>query len=377
MINEINRSIWIEDKMIGCAAIILAGLSYKNEKYLVYGLDLLKKIIDTSFDKVGFPKSRNIRQLNFFLKYFILIREWFKESQNEIPDYINEIIFLNGQSYSLLLQTINKSLLFNGNQNSDNSKFENYLKLHNYKFKNDNNEYGGYVVLKNKNIVLSADIGSSPEKKFSQNYQSGALSFEIYYNNIKLISNNGYFQNSKHQLNLISKSTATHSTLSIDNQSSCKFRKDSNGLMKVDKGLKILKKNILFNKDHWSIMGSHDGYLKKYGIVHERKIDFYPNNTKLIGEDKLVKKKNFKSTNFEIRFHFEPGAKITKTQDNKSILIEIENSGWRFFADNHLIDIETGLYFGNKNSFVENQNISISGKTRNEEQTIGWQIIKV
>ena len=377
LINEINRSIWIEDKMIGCAAIILAGLSYKNEKYLVYGLDLLKKIIDNSFDKVGFPKSRNIRQLNFFLKYFILIREWFKESQNEIPDYINEIIFLNGQSYSLLLQTINKSLLFNGNQNSDNTKFENYLKLHNYKFKNDNNEYGGYVVLKNKNIVLSADIGSSPEKKFSQNYQSGALSFEIYYNNIKLISNNGYFQNSKHQLNLISKSTATHSTLCIDNQSSCKFRKDSNGLMKVDKGLKILKKNILFNKDHWSIMGSHDGYLKKYGIIHERKIDFYPNYNKLIGEDKLVKKKNFKSTNFEIRFHFEPGTKITKTQDNKSILIEIENSGWRFFADNHLIDIETGLYFGNKNSFVENQNISISGKTRNEEQTIGWQIIKV
>jgi len=199
----------------------------------------------------------------------------------------------------------------------------------------------------------------------------------MYYNNIKLISNNGYFQNSKHQLNLISKSTATHSTLCIDNQSSCKFRKDSNGLMKVDKGLKILKKNILFNKDHWSIMGSHDGYLKKYGIIHERKIDFYPNNNKLIGEDKLVKKKNFKSTNFEIRFHFEPGTKITKTQDNKSILIEIENSGWRFFADNHLIDIETGLYFGNKNSFVENQNISISGKTRNEEQTIGWQIIKI
>ena len=39
--------------------------------------------------------------------------------------------------------------------------------------------------LKNKNIVLSIDIGSSPEKKFSQNYQSGALSFEIYYNKYK------------------------------------------------------------------------------------------------------------------------------------------------------------------------------------------------
>jgi uncharacterized heparinase superfamily protein len=117
--------------------------------------------------------------------------------------------------------------------------------------------------------------------------------------------------------------------------------------------------------------------LKKYGIIHERKIDYYPKLNKFLGEDKLIKKKNFKSTNFEIRFHFEPGTKITKTQDNKSILIEIENSGWRFFADNHSIDIETGLYFGNKNSFAENQNIFISGITRNEEQIVHWQINKI
>ena len=377
LINELNRSVWVEDKMISCVAMVLAGLSYKNEKYLKYGLDLLKKIIDSSFDKMGFPKSRNIRQLNFFLKYFILIREWFKESQNEIPEYLNEIIYLNGQSFNLLIQSTNKSFLFNGNQNFDNSKFENYLKLHNYKFKNESNEYGGYAVLKDKNIVLLIDIGSSPEKKFSQDYQSGALSFEIFYKNIKLISNNGYFQNYKHQLNPISKSTASHSTLCIDNQSSCNFKKDTDGTLKINKGLKILKKNFLFQKDYWSIVGSHDGYLKKYGIIHERKIDYYPKLHKFLGQDKLIKKKNFKSTNFEIRFHFEPGVKITKTQDNRSILIETENSGWRFFADNHSLDIETGLYFGNKNSFAENQNIFISGITRNEEQIVHWQINKI
>jgi len=377
LINELNRSVWVEDKMISCVAMVLVGLSYKNEKYLNYGLDFLKKIIDTSFDKMGFPKSRNVRQLNFFLKYFILIREWFRESHNEIPDYLNEIIYLNGQSFNLLIQNSNQSFLFNGNQNFDNSKFENYLKLHNYKFKNESNECGGYAVLKDKNINLLIDIGSSPEKKFSQDYQSGALSFEIFYKNKKLITNNGYFQNYKHQLNPISKSTATHSTLCIDNQSSCNFKKDADGTLKINKGLKILTKNVLFQKDYWSIIGSHDGYLKKYGIIHERKIEFYPKFYKFIGKDKIIKKKNFKSTNFEIRFHFEPGTKISKTQDNKSILIEIENSGWRFFADNHSIDIETGLYFGKKNSFVENQNIFISGITRNEEQIIQWEIKKI
>ena len=94
LINEIEKSKLFDDKMIGCAAIILTGLSFKEDKYLNFGLTLLKEIINFSFDNQSFPKSRSIRQLNFYLKYFVLIREWFKESQNEIPEYIDEIIFL-------------------------------------------------------------------------------------------------------------------------------------------------------------------------------------------------------------------------------------------------------------------------------------------
>ena len=46
LINEIGRSELVNDKMIGCSAIILTGLSYKDEKVLNYGLKLLKKISD-------------------------------------------------------------------------------------------------------------------------------------------------------------------------------------------------------------------------------------------------------------------------------------------------------------------------------------------
>ena len=52
------------------------------------------------------------------------------------------------------------------------------------------------------------DIGSSPDKKFSSDYQAGALSFEIISNEKKLICNSGYFQNHNHQLNELSKSSA-------------------------------------------------------------------------------------------------------------------------------------------------------------------------
>ena len=109
LINEIGRSEWVDDKMIGCAAIILTGLSYQDKTgYLNFGLNLLKKIIKFSFDNNGFPKSRNIRQLNFYLKYFVLIREWLKESQNEIPEYINETIYYLDQAMLLFGKIIKK-----------------------------------------------------------------------------------------------------------------------------------------------------------------------------------------------------------------------------------------------------------------------------
>ena len=52
-----------------------------------------------------------------------------------------------------------------------------------------------------------------------------------------------------------------------------------------------------------------------------------------------------------------------KTQDNKSILIELGNEGWKFTCENYQIEIDNGLYFGKKNTYIENQNIFVSGIT--------------
>ena len=376
LINEINRSEKVDNKMIGCTAIILTGLSYNKERFLSYGLNLLKKIISSSFDNEYFPKSRNIRQLVFYLKYFILIRELLKESSNEIPDYLNEIIHYTGKAYNFLCSSINQSLLFNGNITSDLSDFDKYLNFYKYKFKNNTNELGGYSILKNKNIIIAMDIGSSPEKKYSENYQSGCLSFEAIYKGKKIICNSGYFQNHTHKLNKISKSSAAHSTLILNDKSASTFKK-KNGQNILEQGLKFLEKDIIFVKNFWSIKGSHNGYLKEFGTIHERTLEFFPETEKFLGKDKLIKKKNFKSTVFEIRFHLMPNSKVTKTQDKKTVLIELENSGWRFYTNHGLIDVETGLYFGTKNTYSENQNIFISGKTQKEDQVIEWEISRI
>ena len=377
LINEIDRSELVDDKMIGCTAIVMAGLSYKDEKFLTYGLALLKKISIFSFDNSNFPRSRSLRQLVFYLKYFVLIREMLKESQNEIPEYLDEKIYYLGQAYNFIYGSTKLSYLFNGNHETTQTDFNNYLKLRGYKFKTSSNEIGGYVILKNKNASLIMDTGNAPEKKFSSNFQSGPLSFEFSYQDKKLISNSGYFQNTKHQLNNISRSTAAHSTLTIDNTSVSKFKKNKFGNCYIENSYKIFNKKIIFEKNQWILSSSHDGYQNRYGLIHNRELEFYPNKNILIGKDRLIRKKNYKSTNFDLRFHLAPNTKVSKTQNGKIILIELDNSGWKFSCNEYLIDIETGLYFGKKNLFIENQNIFISGSTQNDEQTIFWKIEKI
>ena len=57
LINEIEKSKLFDDKMIGCAAIILTGLSFKEDKYLNFSFTLLKKIINFSFDNQVFQNQ--------------------------------------------------------------------------------------------------------------------------------------------------------------------------------------------------------------------------------------------------------------------------------------------------------------------------------
>ncbi len=377
LINEINRSEKIDDKLIGCASIILVGLCYQDEKnYLSFGSNLLKKISKLALDNHGFPKSRSIKQLVFYLKYFILIREWFKESQINIPEHVDETIYQLGKAYFFIWQNPGNDFLFNGNNISSNNDFDNYLKRLGYKFKNEDLDLGGYIILKNKKICLIMDAGSSPNLNYTEDYQSGALSFEIISNGKKLITNCGYYKKNNSKLNQLSKSSATQSTLIIDDNSSCKFFKVDKIWM-VKKGLKILKKNTTFEKNYWKIVASHDGYLKKYNSIHERQIEFYPEEMKFAGLDTIIKKKINRNYKFDIRFHVDPNVKIMKTQDKKTIFIELNSEGWKFTCENYDINIDNGLYFGNKNSYIENQNIFISGISNKQTENIKWEIKKI
>ena len=372
-----------ENKLICCSSLILVGLTFKNQ-YKLYksGLSILQKFIKNNFDNSGFPRSRNPDELIVCLKYLILIKEWIKESQNQIPDYLEEIIFNCGKSYSFLSKNLNQLPLFNGSSEIRNTEFEKYLNYLNYNFNDSSKEKSGYIIFKNKKIVLVMDVGDSPDFKYSKKYQSGCLSFEITSNQEKLICNLGFDINKNNKIKLLSKSTAAHSTLYLNNHSSCIFRTSYPFKIyyenMLSEGLKIIKKKIVSEKDFENIIASHNGYQNRYGYIHERSIKFIKKEKIFLGIDNLIKNKKASNISYGIRFHIYPGIKIVKTKNSQSILLSLKNGeGWKFNCHNKEVLIEKGIYLGNKNKIVENENIYISGMTNGDNQIIKWSFEKI
>ena len=147
---EVNICGWVKTFRANRFIALNDGSSIKNIQCVIdfenTDPDKLKKISNSVFDNYGFTKSRSIKQLVFYLKYFILIREWFKEAQIEAPDLLNETIFHLGQGYAFTWQNIKSDILMNGNNISNNNEFDHYLKRFGYKFKNENKEFGGYSI---------------------------------------------------------------------------------------------------------------------------------------------------------------------------------------------------------------------------------------
>ena len=384
LFKNINNLFYSPNKLICCAAIILSGLMFKeNESNYKFGIKELEKIVKNYFDDWGFPKSRNPEEVFVCLKYLILIREWFKEAQKPIPNFLNEIIYKCGSCYSLLSYSNKQFPLFNGAAEINSSDYDLFLKNLKYKFNNKENSVSDIFKIKSKKIEFFIDCGNPPPNKFTKYYQAGCLSFELTSNKQKVICNSGYGRYLSSELTALSRSTAAHSTLYINDTSSCIFQKNKsinkiygNSLLEKHK---IIEKNYTENKDFYFIKSAHNGYENSFGYLHTRSVKIYKSKNEILGEDSLKKTKIYSGPLvYCIRFHIYPDTKIVKTKAGNSILISLSNGeGWLLQSYTGKIEIEKNIFFGNKNKIINNESASISGIIDKDEISLKWQIKKV
>tara|TARA_B100000029_G_scaffold410404_1_gene412326 strand:- start:1570 stop:3225 length:1656 start_codon:yes stop_codon:yes gene_type:complete len=384
LLKNLNDLFYEPAKIICCSAIILSGMLFKeNDLNYRIGIRELEKICNNYFDESGFPKSRNPEEVFIYIKYLILIREWLKEGQKPIPDFLNDIINKCGNCYAMLSCSNKQFPLFNGATEINHKDYDIFLKTLKYKFITKHNEFGNLIKIKKKKFEFIIDCGDPPPSNFTKNYQAGCLAFEIISKKQKVICNSGYGKYLSPKLTSLSRSTAAHSTLYINDTSSCIFQKNESinrvyGNSLIQKH-RVISKNYTEDKDFYNIIASHNGYEKKFGYIHQRSIKISKKQDKIYGQDKLEKTKNYSDLLiYSVRFHIYPDTKIVKTKAGNSILISLPNGeGWLLQSKTSKFDIEKNIFFGNKNRIINNEAVSISGNISDNVISINWEIERV
>jgi uncharacterized heparinase superfamily protein len=370
------------DKIKSLAALILVGNSFEQyEEYTQYGLKNLEDELGSFINKDGFVKSKNPEDLFWALYFLVLIKEWLTLSRKQTPAFINIYINSLGICFKFLRFSNGDLPLFNGANHINTEKFYEFLESRGYEFENMENIFCGYAKIKSKKIELFIDANNPSSILHSRNYQAGPLSFELASNGIKFICNSGSGKNLGEELSYLSSSTAAHSTVTINDTSSCIFQK--NALIRKYFGNSLIEKHNIFkqefknDKEFIQCIIAHDGYEKRFKILHERQVTLFKSKNHIEGIDSLkCKSLENKNLTFSVRFHIHPDIRITKTMGNDILLSSSEGEGWIFRSPQIPTKIEKNLYFGNLDNIKESSFILLEGNIENENTNIIWHLEK-
>ena len=370
------------NKIKSLAALILVGNSFEQyEEYTQFGLKNLEDELGNFVNKDGFVKSKNPEDLFWTLYFLVLIKEWLILSRKQTPAFINIYINSLGICFKFLRFSNGDLPLFNGANHINTEKFYEFLESRGYEFENMENIFCGYAKIKSKKIELFIDANNPSSMLHSRNYQAGPLSFELASNGVKFICNSGSGKNLGEELSYLSSSTAAHSTVTINDTSSCIFQK--NALIRKYFGNSLIEKHNIFkqefknDKEFIQCVVGHDGYEKRFKILHERQITLFKLKNHIEGIDSL-KCKNLENKNltFSVRFHIHPDIRITKTMGNDILLSSSGGEGWIFRSPQIPTKIEKNLYLGNSDNIKESSFILLEGNIENENTNIIWHLEK-
>ena len=382
--NHLKKNIRFEKNFLRkveiLTAILLSGLVFKEyEANFQIGVKELEALVKNVFDNHGFPLSRNPNDLLFYSKHLILCREVIKDSQKYVPEFLEDIIEKNLICLNYIKTPNDQLPLFNGATISELSQINQYLEK--AKTKNIFKEnFGGLFKAKHKNHLIFFDIEKPPQKKFSNSYQSGPLSFEYFMDDVKIISNSGFGDNISKKAETLSRLTACQSTLTLNDTSVTKF--EQNELIKKVFGNSIkddFKSFELTTKDDNKLFGcsaTNNGYEKSFGCTHKREIYIDKENNCLKGIDHIFKKKDGYPVRYSFRFHVNPKLNVVKTMSGNGALIQVaKNKSLLFTINDENLELEKSIYFAEK-KILDSTCITITGNLVNKNKSFNWEIKK-
>lgn len=188
----------------------------------------------------------------------------------------------------------------------------------------------GYARLVRGDAILVADCGPPPPLAYATTAHAGCLSFELAFANRMVIVNRGAPGPGHRSVLTNARATASHSTLSLADQSSGhEVRSRSLARLAGAPGMRgpaHVEASVTDDADgEASLTASHDGYIARFGLVHERRLVLSADGTQLVGHDRLRAPRGTLrlSRDLPVAVYFHVPLDALATGDGRGVVIDL------------------------------------------------------
>jgi len=220
----------------------------------------------------------------------------------------------------------------------------------------ENAPHSGYQRMKLNNLLVLMDTGKAPPIAASQEAHASCLAFELCAGGQRIVVNCGLPAINRDSWRQVARATAAHSTVTLNNTSSCRFREE--GPFRKLIGVPVLdgpSRVVVARDDHEDsiiLRASHDGYSSRFGIIHQRSVMLTEGGTKLEGEDVFTPTHGEMlppgaRDEYAVRFHLHPAIKASRISDGHAVMLVLPNRDvWTFEAHEDRVELEESVFLG-------------------------------
>lgn len=234
----------------------------------------------------------------------------------------------------------------------------------------------GYQRITAGNAVVLVDAAPPPVARITEAGCASTLAFELSDGPARIVVNCGgaALTGAAIPAELANglRTTAAHSTLTIADTNSTAILPSGT----LGKGVTEVELDRRETEQGSRLEVSHDGYVKRHGLIHRRLFILTPTGRELRGEDMLLpapRSRHKGDSSFAIRFHLAAGISASLTADRQGALLRIaEGPLWQFRASDGVLAIEDSLWVDGEGRPHPIEQLVVTGVAPAGGASIGW-----
>jgi uncharacterized heparinase superfamily protein len=244
--------------------------------------------------------------------------------------------------------------------------------------------HSGYERMVAGGTTVIADTGPPPPPEVSRNAQAGCLSFELSSGRQLFIVNAGVDSFGARDFRPLSRATAAHSTATINDASSCRFNLSPRleqvvGTAMVD-GPRRVECERIEHGGHQGFVARHDGYLSRFGLIHERQLMLSDDGGTLNGADRFFTADGRPASGrvadfIALRFHLHPDTRLHRDEEGRMLIAAARGGEWAFSCSGVEPEVEDSIFFAGLAGPQRSRQILLSFRA-SEIPEIAWRLTR-